>query len=94
MTIQDQVRVSEQVVVRRVGDDTVLLNLKSRTYFGLNPVGGRIWELIAEKGTLQAVLEKMADEYEATPEELQQDILRLVEELRENGLVEVAGKQP
>jgi hypothetical protein len=53
-------------------------------------VGRRLWELLAETGSLQAVFDTMAVEYEVAPEVLHQDILRLAEELQMEGLIEPA----
>ncbi len=96
MTVQtvkldEKVKIPEEVVFQKVGDETVLLNLQTGTYFGLDTVGTRVWELVAEKGTLAGIVESMLEDYEVTPEDLQRDILRLVKELRAKGLVQVGG---
>jgi len=41
--VMDRVTVPPHVIARRVGEDTVILDLASGTYFGLDPVGARIW---------------------------------------------------
>ncbi len=87
--LDERVKIPEEVVFQKVGDETVLLNLKTGTYYGLDTVGTRVWELVAEKGTLAGIVESMLEDYEVTPEDLQRDILRLVKELRAKGLVEV-----
>ena len=46
LTRDARLQISEQVVTRRVGDETVLLNLESGIYFGLDPVGSRFFELL------------------------------------------------
>jgi hypothetical protein len=49
MNLNDTFSVSAQVMARRVGNETVLLDLASGTYFGLDPVGARIWQLIGKE---------------------------------------------
>jgi len=65
----------------------VILDLATGTYFGLDPVGARIWELVGEGKSLGEVCEQMLEEYEVSREELEGDVLRLAEELAGRGLV-------
>ena len=90
MNLSDTVSIPTQVMARTVGDETVILDLASGTYFGLDPVGTRVWQLMGEGQTLAAVCETLLDEYEVTREALEGDILRLTDELRAKGLVSLA----
>jgi len=90
MKLSDKVYISPQAMARTVGDETVILDLASGTYFGLDPVGARMWQLMADGQTLATICDTLLDEYEVTREALEGDILRLTEELRFKGLVSVA----
>jgi hypothetical protein len=74
-------------MARTVGDETVILDLASGTYFGLDPVGARIWALMGERKTLAEICATMLEEYEVEREQLETDVLRLSGELVERGLV-------
>jgi hypothetical protein len=74
-------------MTRTVGDEVVILDLATGTYFGLDPAGARIWELMGEGKTLAEVCDRMLDEYEVSREELERDTLRLAEDLVEHGLI-------
>ena len=90
MRLTDEVTIPTQVMARRVGDETVILDLASGTYFGLDPVGARIWQLMTEGKTLAEVCATMLAEYEVTREDIERDVLRLAEELRAKQLISVA----
>jgi hypothetical protein len=90
MNLSDKVSIPPQVMARTVGDETVILDLASGTYFGLDPVGARIWELLGEGKTLSEVCGQMLEEYEVSREELERDALRLAKELADQGLVHLA----
>lgn len=83
-------RIPAQVMTRQVGDETVLLNLESGTYFGLDPVGSRFLELLQqeESGTLAAVAARMLEEFEVSQEQLETDLLKLAEDMLANQLLE------
>ena len=90
MNLSDKVSIPPQVMARTVGDETVILDLASGTYFGLDPVGARIWELMGEGKTLSEVCGQMLEEYEVSRDDLERDVLRLAQELTDQGLVGLA----
>lgn len=87
MSPDDRVTMRDGVMFNRVGDEVVLLDLDSGTYFGLDAVGGRVWDLLTASATIGEAIETMLGEYDVEREVLQRDVLRLVEELEEKGLI-------
>lgn len=90
VTLASKVTPSDDVLVQEVGGESVLLDLDSERYFGLDPVGTRIWALLADHDSLQPIADAIHAEFDADPERIQQDLLALVGELAEAGLVKVA----
>jgi trimethylamine:corrinoid methyltransferase-like protein len=78
------------VLARQVGDETVVLDLDNGTYYGLDQVGTRIWQLLAEGKTLAQVCDTMIEEYEVSREEIERDVTRLVADLSDKGLLKPA----
>lgn len=87
MNLTDKVTIPAQVMARQVGDETVILDLASGTYFGLDPVGARIWQLMGEGKTLSEICDTMLDEYEVTRDALERDVIELAQELSAQGLI-------
>ena len=87
-SLQDTVRISEDVVFRELDGEAVLLNLDSGIYFGLNEVGTRIWTVLGQDGALQSVFDAMKQQYDVVPERLEKDLLELVEQMHSKGLVQ------
>jgi hypothetical protein len=83
------VRVAPGVLSREVHGESVLLQLDSGEYFGLDEVGTRVWQLITELGDLQAVEAAMCDEYLVEPAHVSHDVRALVGELLNRHLLEV-----
>jgi len=90
MKREDRVAVRDGVMFNRVGDEVVLLDLDSGTYYGLDAVGGRLWDLISGSATIGEAIDTMLEEYEVEREVLESDVLRLVDELREKGLISIS----
>ena len=79
--------VSPSVVFRQMDDGAVLLDLESGVYFGLDEVGTRVWTLLMEQKTPDAVCEAMLAEFDVEPGVVADDVRRLVAELQQNGLL-------
>ena len=90
MNLEDKVSIPAQVMAREVGGETVILNLESGIYFGLDAVGARIWQLLCEHKTLNEVCDAIVEMYDVTREDIERDLLSLVEALRAQKLIEIA----
>lgn len=87
--LTDIVCVSTSQVASRVGDEVAILDLDNSVYYGLDPVGARVWELIQEPKALSSVLESMLAEFEVDEATARSDLLALIDELIDKRLVEV-----
>jgi len=85
--LTQRVAISPDVMARQVGEECVMLDMAHGTYFGLDPVGARVWQLLEEGRTLLEVCDRMVEEYEASRSDIERDVIRLVSELGESGLV-------
>lgn len=89
MNLSDKATIPPQVMARQVGDETVILDLQSGTYFGLDPVGARIWQLIGEGRTFGEICDTLIDEYDVAREVLERDVIALAEKLLAQKLISV-----
>jgi hypothetical protein len=83
-------RAREGVSSRRFDGDLVILDLQGGNYFGLDEVGSLIWEHLMEGRSGIDTASILAGRYEAATEEILDDVMRLVNELLNKGLVELA----
>jgi hypothetical protein len=88
MDLETRVFIPPQVMSRPVGNETVLLDLASGTYFGLDGVGKRIWESLAQGKTLGETVEIIIAEYDVDDARAQQDVIEFVSDLVRRGLLE------
>jgi len=82
------VATSEQVSCDVEGD-AAILNLKNGVYYGLNPMGARIWTLIQKPKQVRQLRDQLLSEYEVDATRLEMDVRRLLTDLAEHGLIEV-----
>ena len=89
-SLTGRARVPEAVITRELDGETILLNLESGVYFGLDKVGTDVWRAICAAGTLGDALDLVQAEYDVEPAILRTDFLRLVDELLAKGLLQRA----
>ena len=89
VSLASRVTVPAEVLVSKVGEESVILDLKSERYFGLDAVGTRMWELLGSQVTVEAAYAALLEEFEVDADRLRTDLYQLIEKLREQGLIEV-----
>lgn len=84
-----RLRTPQHVVHRSFVAETVVLNLRTGKYHGLNPTAGRMLEGLEDACTVGALVPRLAREYNVEPAQLEDDLLNLCHELLERGLIEI-----
>lgn len=87
MDLETQLSIPPQVMSRLVGDETVLLDLSSGIYFGLDGVGKRIWETIEKGQTLAQIATLITSEFDVEEAQAQTDVIEFANTLIERGLL-------
>jgi Coenzyme PQQ synthesis protein D (PqqD) len=83
--------VPPDVLMQELQGESVLLNVQSGRYFGLDEVGTRMWVVLTSTESLQAARDALLNEYDVDAERLERDLQTLVGKLVEHGLVEIRG---
>jgi len=84
-----RVVVPPHVLIRHLDGESVLLNLETERYFGLDATGTRMWELVTSQSSTQLAYEKLLEEFEVESEALRKHLTELLSGLVENGLLQV-----
>lgn len=85
--MNDTLRPNAEVSWRRLGDEVVIVNLKTNQIYRLNRTAARFWELLAE-GSDRATAERvLAEEFDVEDDELHHETTSLVSELSNEGLL-------
>ena len=83
----DRVVVPDGVLISHLQEESVILNLESERYFGLDDVGTRFLSVLTSSESIEAAHQQLAGEYDVDTEVLRQDLLALVEKLVDQGLL-------
>ena len=75
-------------------DEVAIVHVKAGVYYGLDPIGARVWELIRTPRSVRAIRDALLAEYQVETERCETDLIALLLTLREAELVEVADGKP
>jgi len=89
VSLMDRVIVPSHVLVRVLDKESVLLNIETERYFGLDETGTRMWQLVTAASKIEAAYQQLLDEYDVEPDLLRENLTELVGRLVENGLLQV-----
>ena len=84
-----KVNVPEGVLVQELQGESVLLNVNTENYYGLDEVGTRMWAVLSKAPSIAAGIDTLLDEYKVERATLESDVSDLLTELLEKKLIEL-----
>ena len=75
------------MLARTVGDEIVLLQLSTETYYALSGSGAAMWKALLEHGTIEAAVPTLVERFDAPEETLRADFERFAADLAGRGLL-------
>lgn len=81
-------KINKDIIARDIQGDTVFLNMITGDYYSLNSVGTDIYNCITEEMKIDAIVKRLADKYNVETAQLNRDILDLIADLKENGIID------
>lgn len=87
-SLHSQWRITDQAIANAVADETVILHLGNGTYYGLDPIGARLWEALQAGKRPAEICSGVLAIYDVTPERLEADLCELLADLAANDLIE------
>jgi len=87
LSVHSIVVASRDQVSCPLGDEAAILNLSNTIYYGLNPVGTRVWSLLQQPRTIGELRDTLVDEYVVEAERCERDLLELLTKMSAEGLI-------
>lgn len=94
LTTSSSIVAAKDQVSSDLGGEVAILDLESGTYYGLDAIGARIWNLIQEPRIVEEIRDVLVSEYEVDPDRCERDLFALFQKLADKGLIEVKDGSP
>ena len=92
LSLDSTVVAAQDQVSADLGGDAAILSMRSGVYYGLDSVGARIWNLIREPIKVIEIRNAILNEYEVEPERCERELLTLLKQLEDEGLLRIVDK--
>lgn len=92
ISFSDRVKIPDDVLISKLQEESVILNLDSERYYGLDDVGTRFLSVLATSESIETAYQTLLEEYDIEGPVLRQDLLELVQSLANQGIVEICGR--
>jgi hypothetical protein len=92
VSFDDRVKLPDDVLISSLQEESVILNLDTERYFGLDDVGTRMLSVLITSTSIEAAYNLLRREYEVDEDVLKQDLLALVDQLVDQGLIEISNQ--
>ena len=90
ISFSDRVKIPDDVLISKLQEESVILNLNSERYYGLDDIGTRILSVLTTSDSIGTAYETLVNEYNVDSEVLRQDLLELIENLLNQGLIKIS----
>ena len=88
-SLSSKIRVPEDILCRQFDGESVLLNIQTGVYFGLDPMGTSIWSLLQKKKKLGEIFDSILKEYDVEEKPCRDDLFKFVSLLSKNELIKI-----
>ena len=88
-SLESTITILPDVLFRDVDGEAVILNLRDGKYYGLDPIGTRMWIVLAEQKQVRAAHCILLEEYAVSAEQLEQDLVQFVDKMAGHELMQV-----
>ena len=89
IAFDQRVTIPPDVLIQELDGESVVLNVTTERYFGLDPIGTRMWSALTTLDSIEAAYDSLLAHFDVGAERLRQDLEILVTELVDHGLLDV-----
>jgi hypothetical protein len=83
----DQFQRNEQIINGTLDDNLVMLHIEKGKYYGLNPVGRRIWELLEQPKSAEQLVQALLEEYEVAEQQCRDEVAAFLNSALDSGII-------
>jgi hypothetical protein len=81
-------KVSEEVLYSKIDEEVILMSIEADSYFGLDPVGSYIWELLSKQpASINELVAIMMEEYEVDEDTCRKDVQAFINDMSGRKLI-------
>jgi hypothetical protein len=92
ISFDKRLSITSDTLINVIEGESVLLNMKSESYYGLDQIGTRMWTLLTTSDSIQTAYQQLLTEYDVSADVLREDLNDLIDKLVTKGLIKIDDK--
>ena len=89
LSLQSTVSRSPDIASEEIDGDRIMMDLNDGSFFGLNPVGAAIWDLLEKPTPIHAIIAHIQDIFDIPAQQCQSDILNFIAAMADKKTVSI-----
>ena len=89
ITLTKTVQRNQEMLTSNIGEEIVMMSIENSAYYGLDPIGSNIWEMLAEPIRVSDLCAQLMQRYEVNEQDCQRDVLNFLNQMRNEDLLTV-----
>jgi len=78
---------TKEVLASKMDGETIMMSIAGGSYYGMDNIGSRIWELIAEPIRVSDLCDRLMEEFDVEIDQCLADVIAFLNALGENKLI-------
>ncbi len=78
------------IISSKMDDEVVMMSIDKGNYYGLNPVAAEIWEMLTGPMTVQAIIDRLLEEFDVEPDQCHTEVVAYLTKLVNEGLITIS----
>ena len=89
LTLSSAIERNNEILATAIDGEFVMMSIDTGKYYGLNSVGSRIWELIAQPTSVESVCKTLLGEFSVEKQKCEKEVLDILQQMFQKNLVVV-----
>ena len=89
ITLDAVVQRNEDLLTSNIGEEVVMMSIENSAYYGLDPVGSKIWDMLDKPVSVSDLCEHLQECFDVSPQQCQKDVLEFLIEMQEEDMLVV-----
>lgn len=91
LTTETQLKRSDTLLYSELRNEVAMMDIENDQYYGVADAGARIWLLLEQPMTIEAICQQLVQEYRISIEACRAEVIQFAAQLQQHGIVEIAG---
>ena len=82
---------NDEILINEVDGETVMMSIENGTYYGMNPTGNFVWNILNQERSIEEIVNKIIETFSLTEDQCNSDVLPFIQSMIDEKIILVKG---